>query len=193
MDYLDLVNPNRRGGTMFSVQRSGVDVSKFLARKINQNGKTIIDCIDIPDVLVGDTVFEVSTHASYKVIDIIFKDDSKKSFSKNHYEFFHLLVENLAETVTNGTTITATNSVVALNSNINAPITISSLQQQIESCLPEDKSLGHELIAALKEIELSKKPIKRNALQKFGDFLVKYSPIAIGVGQILVQLLTVAQ
>lgn len=189
MDYLDIVDPKRIGGTIFSVQRNGEKISEFLAKKINQCGKTIIDCIDTPDVLVGDDVFEESTHALYKVIDIIRQEDPAKYFLTNHYKFFHLYVENKDERKPQRTTITATNSVININSSINAPITISSLQQQIEGCSPEDKAIGYELIAILKEIQQSKKPIKRNALQKFGDFLAKYSPIAIGIGQILVQVL----
>lgn len=192
MDYFDVINPQRKNGNWFSIQRNGISIGKFLGEKKMQYGRMYINFLDTPDVLVGDVVCEENTNARYRVLDIQTKENPAKQFLKNHYEFFHVFVENLTKINTPSYNINANGSVIAINSTINAPITISSLQQQIDSCLPEDKDLAHELIKTLTEIEKSKKPIKRNALQKFGDFFIKYSPIAVSVGQLLLQILSVA-
>lgn len=190
MDYLNFASPQQKNNTWFSIQRNGTNIGRFLGDKKLQYGKTYINFPDSPEIIVGDIVCEEKTNARYKVIDIQAKEDPAKQFLRNHYEFFHVFVENLDEIKTPSYNINANGSVVSINSTINSPISISSLQQQIDNCLPEDKELAHELVQALKEIEQSKKPIKRNALQKFGDFLVKYSPIAVSVGQIIVQILS---
>ena len=193
MDYLDFINPQRKNGTWFTVQRNGTILGKFLGEKKSQYGKMYINFLDPPDILVGDIICDEKINVRYKTIDIQTKEDPAKYFLKNHYEFFHVFVENLAESNISSYNINANGSVVAINSTISSPITISSLQQQFESCLPEDKEIAHELIKTLKEIDRNKKPIKRNALQRFGDFLIKYSPIAICVGQFIVQMLSVTQ
>lgn len=191
MDALDFFNPERKGGTMFSVLRNGNKLGSYLGKKVIQQGKTFINFLDVPNVVFGDTIFEEKTQVRYKVIDIQSERDSAKYFLPNPYRFFHVFVEILSETQPSNYNINANNgSVVTINSTVTAPITISHLQNQIDNCNPIDKETALELIEVLKGIEQSQQPIKKGILQKFGDFFAKYTPIALNVGQFLIQLLT---
>ena len=196
MDALDLMNPKAKNALSYMVTHNDVECGPYLGKRLNNQGKDIIDFINIPEnIQTGDHITETQTKSKYIVTDIDFKNNPCKSFLKNHYAYYHVyIIPKIQQTLSNGNTynITAQQSIVTLNSqNVAITANFTDLQSSIDKeCTQEDKIIGYELLSLLKNMQKLQKPIKRNFLQKFGDFLSKYSSIAIAVGQILVQLFT---
>lgn len=195
IDALDLINPKMKKALSYKVVHNNIEYGPYYGIRLDIYGKAVINFLNTPEELqMGDYIIETKTASKYIVTDIDYKNDPCKYFLKDHYVYYHVYIipeceQSLSNTIYN---INAQQSVVTLNSqNVTITANFSDLQNIIDNhCAQEDKLLGYELLLILKNIQSSQKPIKRNFLQKFGDFLSKYSSIAIAVGQILIKLFT---
>lgn len=195
-DSLDLMSPKFHSSSVYYVFRNGVQISsnlrgiEFIGIKKYYQGKLVIDFYEKQNILVGDSILEVDTKVKYIVTDIEMKSN-QKSFIPDQLEYFYAFIVNEFEYNQNKSIniVAGDSSIVSVNSQNVIMNNYSSITQLIETCSPEDQAIGYELIEVLKNME-NKDSIKKNSLQKFSDFLLKYSPIAIAVGQLLVSIFT---
>lgn len=151
--------------------------------------------IDFPqklDIAYGDEIHLPNNPCKFFVVDIDYiYPESIRHSQIHHFNVYYVPEHQFkrnSQPIFNIGTIN--NSIVGTQTN--ASININHFEQlkiEIEKCAVDDKPLLYELYNTLKEISNNTKPIKRNALQKFGDLFVKYSPIALAVGQLLVDIL----
>lgn len=190
------INPLFWGGNNFcdfEIFRGEVFIGEF-AGEFCSGREPYINFYDKHDILQNDYVIDKITKSKY-VVTKIFCDvlpglDGFYRGVKNQKFYVYYSTEkkqigNIIFNIEN-----ATNSIIGTQAT--ATLTIynyDTLQQEIEKCEHKDKPMLYELLNTLKEIEKDFKPIKKGKLAKFGDLMVKYSPIAIGVGQILVSIL----
>lgn len=192
MDIIDVMSGKFANAINFTVIRNGETIGSFLGNKVDKNNRKAIDFIHLVNVRVGDILIEEDTETRYQVVNLE-KDinPAKHMFKDNLDHFFAYIITDFEkDKFATNYNISAHSSVIAINSNnISATIGITDFQKLIDDCAPEDRIIGYELLKIIKDLTENKEPIKRKSLSKFGDFLAKYSPVAIGLGQILISIL----
>ncbi len=181
-----------RNTTEFSVLRNNNLVSKYSGLKDNSSPTKIIRFFNHVDIKANDILQDDATNVKYLVQDI-------KAFHKMGAGYGNSSPKNVVVSVKivnstinipqNPLNITATNSIIAVNSqNVSGSINVTDIENLTQNCDEEDREIAKELIATLKELVNAQKPLKRGALSKFGDFLTKYTPVATGVAQLLLSI-----
>ncbi len=178
--------------TVFSVSRNNKFVSKYSGAKDSFSPTKTISFFENVDIIANDILQDDKTKVKYRVQDI--KTYGKLGAGHNKSTKAVLvkvqIVNSTINLPQNPVNITATNSVVSVNSqNVSGKISVNDIENLTKQCEEEDQATAEEIIALLKELVETKKPLKRGMLSKFGDFLAKYTPVATGIGQLLLTFL----
>ena len=179
--------------TVFSVSRNNKFVSKYAGLKDNSSPTKTINFFKHVDIKANDILQDDTTKVKYLVKDIKISQKAGARYGKASTNNFWVTVQIVDSYITatqNPVNITATNSVVSVNSqNVSGTISVNDIEKLTKQCEEEDRAMAEEIIALLKELVEKPKPLKRGMLSKFGDFLAKYTPIATGIGQLLLSFL----
>lgn len=147
--------------TNFFIIRNENVIDVLQGKKDILASQTIIKTAGIKGVQAGDILQEQNTKVKYYVTDI--QRTTKLGMGSSGFVCYSIYVKN---------------------------IEIVEIDKIIQYCQPQDLALVQELIATLKEMQASNKPIQRNIFSKFEDVFVKYAPIATSVGQLLISMLS---
>lgn len=151
-----LYDPNEK---LFTIYRNNVLIST-ISGHISDDHK-FIDFHKLVDVKQSDIIVSKETEVKYFVTDIhCYGLDRFVGLNNMHYYAYI--------------------SPVPIQKNH-----FSTLLREIEQCSKEDRAILLEMAEYLKKIAENSEPTPKGALKKFSDVISKYSPIALQVGQIL--------
>lgn len=178
--------------TPFSVLRNNNIVSKCAGIKDRYSRTKTIKFFNRVDIKANDILQDDTTNVKYLVQDIKAFHQIGTGYGASSPQNIVVSVKIVNSTINvpqNPLNITATNSIISVNSqNVSGTINVTDIEKLTQQCKEEDQEIAKELIAALNELINNKKPVKRGALSKFGDFLAKYTPIATSVAQLLLSI-----
>ena len=185
--------------TDYQIYRNGILLNTFKGEFVKSD-KPYINFYEKLDILCGDLIVNTLTNSRYYVYDIftnitpnldIFRIGRRNLkfyvYIKTEFEY-----NSQAPSISN-TNInigTANNSIIGSNNNISINDSYNNLLLEIEKCDIADKPLLYEFFNQILEFKDTNKPIKKGVFSKFSDLLLKYAPVAISAGQLIIGILT---